>query len=440
MIKKPSLSDIYYNHIGHVSDKWEQYLEVYDNAFHKYIGKNPISLEIGVQNGGSLQISSKYFINGNIYGIDINPDVCKMSLGNNITTYCFDAKDKQRFEYYFNNTVFDTILDDASHINSDIILTFRNLFPHVKPGGVYAIEDLHTSYWMAYGGGYLKQYSAIEYLKKFIDLLHAHHINNDMVATHDNNEFINNLSIEDRYVFEWLESVSFHDSIAVIRKLTAPRTKSFKRISTGDECPINCIVKQNYNQKNHNESQEDQILYSSIIQNNITSIKEVLLTDVNINHIHSIGATALYMAIEKNYTDIAEYLINEKADVNIKTIHGVAPLYKAIEINNYKLAKLLIENRADIETAIKTGSTPLYVAAFYGFKDLVELLLEKGAQKNITVLGIDTLHRAINNKHYSTALLLADNEENFCEEIPLDVAEGEYIDICGKFIEIVDEF
>ena len=39
---------------------------------------------------------------------------------------------------------FDAIIDDGSHRNSDIMKTFDILWPSVKPGGVYFIEDLHV--------------------------------------------------------------------------------------------------------------------------------------------------------------------------------------------------------------------------------------------------------------------------------------------------------
>ena len=55
------------------------------------------------------------------------------------------------------------------------IATFEELFPHVQPHGVYLCEDLHTSYWHRWGGGYKKRGSFIEYSKNWIDALHAWH-------------------------------------------------------------------------------------------------------------------------------------------------------------------------------------------------------------------------------------------------------------------------
>ena len=57
--------------------KWHHYFEIYENHFSRFIGKNPTVLEIGVQNGGSLEMWN-YFFDGEckIFGIDIN-EKCK---------------------------------------------------------------------------------------------------------------------------------------------------------------------------------------------------------------------------------------------------------------------------------------------------------------------------------------------------------------------------
>ena len=64
---------------------------------------------------------------------------------------------------------FDLIIDDGSHINSDIIFSYEHLFPSVKSEGVYVIEDACTSYWPEYGGERYKDGTSIEYFKKIID-------------------------------------------------------------------------------------------------------------------------------------------------------------------------------------------------------------------------------------------------------------------------------
>lgn len=225
--------EIFEAHDENVSDKWDNYLEIYDDVFHKFIGKYPNYLEIGVQNGGSLQIATKFFKNGNIYGVDVNPKVCKMYLGHNIKTYCFDIKNKEKIYEYFGNVDFDIILDDGSHLNPDIISAFRILFSKINPGGIYAVEDLHTSYWKSAGGGYLNPNAAIEFFKNFIDLLNTYHI--------EEQNFIENLTEDDKYIFEWLESITFHDSVVVIKKLKEARTIRYQRISAGELQPIAAV-------------------------------------------------------------------------------------------------------------------------------------------------------------------------------------------------------
>ena len=47
---------------------------------------------------------------------------------------------------------FDIILDDGGHKMDQQITSFRVLFPILKSGGVYIIEDLGTSYLLEWGG------------------------------------------------------------------------------------------------------------------------------------------------------------------------------------------------------------------------------------------------------------------------------------------------
>ena len=55
------------------------------------------------------------------------------------------------------------------------INTFEVLFDRIEANGIYLCEDLHTSYWERWGGGYKKNDTFIEYSKDFIDYLHAWH-------------------------------------------------------------------------------------------------------------------------------------------------------------------------------------------------------------------------------------------------------------------------
>jgi len=83
------------------------------------------------------------------------------------------------------------------------IVTYENVIDRVKDGGVYLCEDLHTSYWDEFGGGYLKNNTFIEYSKNFIDLLNVYHIRNNQLPYN----FRKNI---------WC--VSYYDSIIILDK------------------------------------------------------------------------------------------------------------------------------------------------------------------------------------------------------------------------------
>ena len=74
------IHQLYIEHQGKVSDKWTLYLNEYDRLFNDYRDKPVRLLEIGIQNGGSLDIWSKYFSNAAaLIGCDINPDCARLS-------------------------------------------------------------------------------------------------------------------------------------------------------------------------------------------------------------------------------------------------------------------------------------------------------------------------------------------------------------------------
>ena len=225
---------IFYQHKENVSDKWVNYFDIYDECFRSYIANKPKVLEIGVQNGGNLQILNKYLKNATLYGVDIDPKVLNLTLDANIHVYNFNITDEVAINQYFEKTEFDIIIDDGSHICSDIIQTFRLFFSKLKPGGVFLIEDLHTSYWQSHGGSYLGIDSAIEFFKKFVDLLNFYHIND--------HRFEEKLSLDDRYIFEWLRSIYFYDSVVVIHKLPKARKTHYQRIMVGKRDPVASVI------------------------------------------------------------------------------------------------------------------------------------------------------------------------------------------------------
>lgn len=158
--------------------KWVHYLDIYHKHFNKFINKNPVILEIGVGEGGSLDMWNYYFDNKcTIYGIDINSNPIQFEK-NNIKISIGDQASPEFWIKFFkeNDIYFDIIIDDGGHTMKQQTITYEHLIDRVAENGVYLCEDLHTSYLPQWGGGYLKPDSFIEYSKKFIDLLHVYFI------------------------------------------------------------------------------------------------------------------------------------------------------------------------------------------------------------------------------------------------------------------------
>jgi hypothetical protein len=185
--------------------KWQHYFEVYDRHFSKYRNKEVVILEIGVSQGGSLQMWKDYFGDkAKIYGIDVNPN-CKDLEEKNIKIFIGSQSDRK-----FLNEVkkqippIDILIDDGGHTMVQQIVSYEELFNCVKEDGVYLCEDIHTSYWIRFGGGYKRRGTFIEYSKNFIDYLNAYH-------SHQRNLKVNAFT-------KSVASIHYYDSIIVIEK------------------------------------------------------------------------------------------------------------------------------------------------------------------------------------------------------------------------------
>ena len=186
-------------------DKWIHYFDVYDKHFSRYRNQDVVILEIGISQGGSLQMWKNYFGDkAKIYGIDINPN-CKELEEENIKIFIGSQSDR-RFLKEVKNQIpaIDILIDDGGHTMDQQIITFEELFGSIRNDGIYLCEDVHTSYWVKYGGGYHRKGTFIEYSKNLVDLLNAYHSEQNSLKV---NEFTKSA-----------DSIHFYDSIVVIEK------------------------------------------------------------------------------------------------------------------------------------------------------------------------------------------------------------------------------
>lgn len=156
--------------------KWPHYFPIYEKHFAPFLGRAITMLEIGVQNGGSLGMWRDYFgQEATIVGLDVDPRCAELRQdGFNIVIGSQGDPAVLR-QLAVDYGPFDIILDDGSHRADLTEISFTELFAHVRPGGIYMIEDTHTAYWNEFGGGFQRPGTAVELAKRLIDAQHAYH-------------------------------------------------------------------------------------------------------------------------------------------------------------------------------------------------------------------------------------------------------------------------
>lgn len=184
-------------------NKWFHYFKIYDRYFSCFKHKPVNILEIGLAEGGSIQMWKSYFgKQAKINGIDILTH-CKNFEEENVEVFCGSQDDPNFLSNMIQKTgPFDIIIDDGSHYSAHQIASFEFLFTHLNKHGIYLVEDVHSSYLKNFEGDYKKPDTFIEYCKNIVDKMHASY----------------NDSISEDYLYHNVEYIHFYDSIVVIGK------------------------------------------------------------------------------------------------------------------------------------------------------------------------------------------------------------------------------
>ncbi len=184
--------------------KWSHYFPVYERHFSAWKNRSLFFLEIGVSEGGSLQMWQQFFgPYAKIVGIDIKPE-CKDYEQDGIFVRTGDQGDSKFLQQIIDEFgVPDIVLDDGSHAMWHVNATFDFLYPKMGKNSIYMVEDMHTAYWERWGGGKDKPESFVNRCKGFIDELNAELSRGDVEET----EFSRTTM-----------GMSFYDSIVVLEK------------------------------------------------------------------------------------------------------------------------------------------------------------------------------------------------------------------------------
>jgi len=149
----------------HGTDKEPNYLRNYARHFDPLREREIHLLELGIFEGSSLKMWRDFFPNGLIAGLDLDPvevDGCR--------TYAGSQDDVTVLDRIVDECgPFDIVIDDAAHIADPARTSLWHLWPHLRVGGHYVIEDWGTGYWADWPDG--KRYRNAKHVAGMVGLI-----------------------------------------------------------------------------------------------------------------------------------------------------------------------------------------------------------------------------------------------------------------------------
>jgi hypothetical protein len=146
------------------------YLPFYERYFAPLRGRHITLLEIGVLGGSSLAVWEAYFPQARIIGADIDPDAARFARPRVAVEIVDQSNLEHLVQLGMKHGPFDVVIDDGSHQWEHQITSLRTLFPFVRNGGLYIVEDLQTNYGALEDGFRgVSSISCMEYLKRLVD-------------------------------------------------------------------------------------------------------------------------------------------------------------------------------------------------------------------------------------------------------------------------------
>ena len=212
------------------STRWIKYFEVYDQIFEKFRDKKITFVEVGVLNGGSLEMWKKYFHpESRIIGIDLNPE-CKKFEKNGIEIFIGDQSDEKFWDNFFKQVGnIDILLDDGGHLSHQQIITTVKSIKNINDGGLLLVEDVHASYMENFNN--IRKRTFIDFSKKLIDDVNK---KNPLIK-----ENLFKFSLND-----YVHSIHFFESIVVIN---VDRKKTYENSKYKSKNPDNKMQDFRYN-------------------------------------------------------------------------------------------------------------------------------------------------------------------------------------------------
>jgi hypothetical protein len=143
-------------HSGDPGTKPLSYYEKYDEFLNRHKIEPASILEIGTYEGESTKIFSQRFPDAKILTVDLDTSLANFDNFNNIFYEKIDQTDSFKFKNLIESSFplgISLVVEDASHFGYFSHLTFKIVFPHLREGGAYFVEDWGTGYWDSWPDG-----------------------------------------------------------------------------------------------------------------------------------------------------------------------------------------------------------------------------------------------------------------------------------------------
>ncbi|UYV81345.1 hypothetical protein LAZ67_20000861 [Cordylochernes scorpioides] len=135
----------------------------------------------------------------------------------------------------------------------------------------------------------------------------------------------------------------------------------------------------------------------AISHGHVNIAKFILKQEPHVDYIESMGGfNSLHIAAEKGFLEMVNFLIQNKANVNVKNDKSWTPLHAASFNGHLEVVETLISNGADVNAKIYWGGTPLHFATETDRLEIVHILLKNDAEANVAdkIYGNTPLHYA----------------------------------------------
>ena len=150
-------------------------------------------------------------------------------------------------------------------------------------------------------------------------------------------------------------------------------------------------------------------IYVHAAMNNLEEVREAIDSGEALSKRGPYGRTPLDFAVKNECFKVADFLIENGADVRQKNDGGFSVIFIAAEDGKTEMVKFLLGQGVDINEISTDGQSPLYVAARNGHAATVKYLIEQGADTEIGYGEWTLLSASANNGHVEVVKFLLES-------------------------------